>query len=62
MQVKSEVNIFNYINLTILFLFYPDLYKEAWRNQTQWFYNKNNEVSENYFNVLVSKYFALPYP
>ena len=62
-EVKNEVNVFNYINITILFVFYSEIYNEAWIDQNQWFKSKinvhdNKQVSSirQYFQNIIDKY------
>lgn len=56
LQVKNTVNVFNYINITILFLFYNDLYDEAWQNQSLWFSKGQLEQDIEYFEKLKKKH------
>jgi len=62
-QVKDEINIFNYINISILFVFYLDIYNEAWKNQYKWFKCKINIQDDKqlipikqYFKDITEKY------
>ena len=62
-QVKNEVNVFNYINITTLFVFYPELYNEAWKNQYKWFKveDKQNDAEQiklikQYFKNITERY------
>ncbi len=57
-QVKNEVNVFNYINMSILFVFYPDIYNEAWNHQYQWFNSKvkfDDDIKQ-YFKDITKQY------
>lgn len=54
LQVKDKINIYNFINLEILFVFYPEIYKDCLNRKDIWF--KNVNVKEDYFYNLVKKY------
>ena len=48
LQVKDKINIYNFINLEILFVFYPEIYKDCLNNKEFWFYEiKIHQVKEN---------------
>lgn len=39
LQVKDKINIYNFINLEILFVFYPEIYKDCLNNKEFWFHD-----------------------
>lgn len=41
LQVKDKINIYNFINLEILFVFYPEIYKDCLNRKDIWFKNVN---------------------
>lgn len=50
-KIKNDVDIYNYINLTILQVFYTDIYKDAYENRYQWC-EKSSQVK---VNLMVNK-------
>lgn len=61
LQVKDKINIYNFINLEILFVFYPEIYKDCLNNKEMWFKDlvvvKLNEEIEKEANEKLDKYF-----
>ena len=54
-KIMNDVDIFNYINLLMLQVFYPSLYKDAYENRYQWC-EKTNEIKLKFWEIKDSSF------